>query len=173
MAGCGRCNSMRLLGCFTRSRVFRNLPPRHVPLNPQRTNITASHTQLPPFTEYLSINRFTMDDPSTSETVAEKFGELSPEVLSLLEGMLKIYGIPAEELFFKWESYCIKMGPDDTKLNMDTVLAFKKDVQELFEKEMRSRPRQHGANTSRPVARTPRVKNTGDHVALFVLPMSV
>ncbi|PUU81486.1 DNA polymerase alpha subunit B N-terminal-domain-containing protein [Tuber borchii] len=108
-----------------------------------------------------------MDDPSTSETVAEKFGELSPEVLSLLEGMLRIYGIPAEELFFKWESYCIKMGPDDTKLNLDTVLAFKKDVQELFEKDMRSRPRQHGANTSRPVARTPRVKNTGDHVAFL------
>jgi len=65
------------------------------------------------------------------------------------------------------------MGPDDTKLNLDTVQAFKKDVQELFEKDMKSKARLHGANTSRPVARTPRVKNAGDHVALFVLSMSV
>ena len=114
-----------------------------------------------------------MDSPSAPAIITEKFGELAPEVLRQLESMLGIYGIPAEELFFKWESYCIKMGPDDTKLNLDTVQAFKKDVHELFEKDMKSKTRLHGANTSRPVARTPRVKNTGDHVGLFVLPMSV
>lgn len=114
-----------------------------------------------------------MDGPSTPETVTEKFGELAPEVLSQLESMLRIYGIPAEELFFKWESYCIKMGSDDTELNLDTVQAFKKDVHELFEKDMKSKTRLHGTNTSKPAARAPRVKNTGDHVGLFVLPMSV
>ncbi|CUS09023.1 unnamed protein product, partial [Tuber aestivum] len=106
-------------------------------------------------------------DSSTSEAVAEKFGKPAPEVLGELESILRIYGISDEELFFKWEAYCIKMGSENTKLNLDTVLAFKKDVQELFEKEMKSRTRLHGANTSRPVARTPRVKNTGDHVGFL------
>jgi len=65
------------------------------------------------------------------------------------------------------------MGSDDTELNLDTVQAFKKDVHELFEKDMKSKTRLHGTNTSKPAARAPRVKNTGDHVGLFVLPMSV
>ena len=75
------------------------------PENPQRTDITTSHTQLPLFMEYLSISPFTVDDPSTSETVTERFGELAPEVLSQLASMLKFYGIPAEELFFKSNMY--------------------------------------------------------------------
>ncbi|CAZ83810.1 unnamed protein product [Tuber melanosporum] len=108
-----------------------------------------------------------MDHSSTSETIAEKFGKLTPEVLGELESMLRIYGIGAEELFYKWESYCIKMGSEDTKLNLDTVLVFKKDVQELFGKEIKSKKRMHVANTSRPVARTPRVKATGDHVGFL------
>ncbi|RPA95183.1 DNA polymerase alpha, subunit B [Choiromyces venosus 120613-1] len=108
-----------------------------------------------------------MDNSPTSEIVTEKFGELAPEVLGELESMLKIYNIPAEELFYKWESYCIKMGPEDTKLNLNTVQAFKKDTREIFEKDMKSKTRLHGANTSRPIARTPRVKNTGDNMAFL------
>ncbi|PWW79524.1 DNA polymerase alpha, subunit B [Tuber magnatum] len=104
---------------------------------------------------------------SVSETIAERFGELAPEVLGELERMLRIYGYDAEELFCKWESYCMKMGPENTKLNLDTALAFKKDVRELYEKEMKSKTRLRGANTSRPVVRTPRVKNTGDHVGFL------
>ncbi|PUU74764.1 DNA polymerase alpha subunit B N-terminal-domain-containing protein [Tuber borchii] len=91
-----------------------------------------------------------MDNPSTSETVTKRFGELAPGVLSQLVSKLKICGIPAKELFLKLES-CIKMGLDDIKLNLDIV-------------------HMHGANTLRAVAWRPRVKNTGDHEGLFVSP---
>ncbi|PUU78825.1 hypothetical protein B9Z19DRAFT_1125968 [Tuber borchii] len=80
-----------------------------------------------------------------------RFEGARPEVLGQVASMLKIYGIPAEEPFFKWELYCIEMGLDDTKLNLDIVQAFKEDVHE-FGRGIKSKLRMHGTTTSRPVA---------------------
>lgn len=80
-----------------------------------------------------------MDDPAKTAALIERFGSQPPDVMGELHSMLRLYDIDAQELFFKWESYSMKMGPDDTKLDYDTVLAFKKDVQELLEKELRAK----------------------------------
>ena len=80
-----------------------------------------------------------MDDPARTAELIERFGSLPPDVMGELHSMLRLYDVDAQELFFKWESYSMKMGPDDTRLDYDTVLAFKKDVQELLEKELRAK----------------------------------
>ncbi|KAF8544814.1 DNA polymerase alpha subunit B N-terminal-domain-containing protein [Trichophaea hybrida] len=80
-----------------------------------------------------------MDDSSNPPELIERFGTQPPDVMAELQLMLRIYDIDAQELFFKWESYSMKMGPDDVKLTYDTVLAFKKDVQEQLEKELRGK----------------------------------
>ncbi|KAF3908547.1 hypothetical protein ABW21_db0207155 [Orbilia brochopaga] len=91
--------------------------------------------------------------------LADKFGDLPDEVMVELQTMLQLYSIDADELFFKWESYCLKMG-EDVKLDMKNIFAFKKDVQQEFETEMRSKARPGQGSAARPTPRA--VKNPGD-----------
>jgi DNA polymerase alpha subunit B len=65
--------------------------------------------------------------------------ELEADVLAELQSIMRLHSIPPQELFYKWESYSIKMGSDDMKLNVDTARALKKDVQEGLEREVRSK----------------------------------
>lgn len=64
---------------------------------------------------------------------------LPKDVLAELQSILRVHSITAEELFYKWESYSIKMG-DEVKLSMETVRGFKQDVQEALERETRGKP---------------------------------
>ena len=63
---------------------------------------------------------------------------LPKDVLAELQSILRVHSITAEELFYKWESYSIKMG-DEVKLSMETVRGFKQDVQEALERETRGK----------------------------------
>ncbi|KAJ5101902.1 hypothetical protein NUU61_004124 [Penicillium alfredii] len=63
---------------------------------------------------------------------------LSKDILAELQSILRVHSITAEELFYKWESYSMKMG-EEVKLNLDTARAFKQDVQEALERESRSK----------------------------------
>ncbi|KAJ5139873.1 hypothetical protein N7448_003281 [Penicillium atrosanguineum] len=75
-----------------------------------------------------------------NELFAATFPEgLPKDVLAELQSILRIHSITAEELFYKWESYSIKMG-DEVKLSMETVRGFKQDVQEALERETRGKP---------------------------------
>ena len=74
-----------------------------------------------------------------NELFAASFPEgLPKDVLAELQSILRVHSITAEELFYKWESYSIKMG-EEVKLNLDTVRAFKQDVQEALERESRGK----------------------------------
>lgn len=96
---------------------------------------------------------------SSPEDLAEKFGELPDEVMVELQNMLRIYNIDAEELFFKWEEYCLKMG-EDIKLNLKNITAFKDDARDQFEIEMRVKSKSAQAPAARGPQRT--AKNAGD-----------
>lgn len=63
---------------------------------------------------------------------------LPKDILAELQSILRIHLITAEELFYKWESYSMKMG-EEVKLNMETVRGFKQDVQEALERESRGK----------------------------------
>ena len=80
---------------------------------------------------------------------------LPSEILGELESIARLHSLPAQEVFFKWESYCIKMGSEDTKLNYDTVRAFKKDIQETLERDARGKNHARGTE-KRSVHATPR-----------------
>lgn len=108
-----------------------------------------------------------MDDSAKTIALVECFGELTPDIVAEFLSMLRSYGFDDQELFWKWESYCMRMGSDDTKLDLETVRLFKKDVQEQLEKDIRAKAR-HNNSTSRQ-QKTPRHhKNSGDPLALLV-----
>lgn len=85
--------------------------------------------------------------------------ELPSDVMGELQSILRLHSISPQELSYKWESYTIKMGPE-TKLDLATTRAFKTDIQELLEREARSKA--HVRNVEKRVAHTPKTagKNT-------------
>lgn len=65
--------------------------------------------------------------------------ELPLDILGELQSILRLHSVSPQELSYKWESYTLKMGSDQTKLDLTTVRAFKVDIQELLEREARGK----------------------------------
>lgn len=101
----------------------------------------------------------------SAEAIRERFvpaacPELEDDVLSELQSIMRLHSIDVQELWYKWESYSMKMGADDMKLNIDTARALKKDVQDGLERESRSKAH---LQTNKRGGATPRnVSNSGD-----------
>lgn len=78
----------------------------------------------------------------TAAEFAEVFGqggkELGPDVLSELQSISRLHQLSAQDLFFKWESYCIKMDMEGNKLSISTARALKQDVQDALERNNRA-----------------------------------
>lgn len=89
--------------------------------------------------------------------------ELEPDVLAELQSIMRLHSIPPQELFYKWESYSMKMGADDMKLDIETSRALKQDVQDGLERE--SRRRAHARTADRRPGTTPR--NTSNNSDVF------
>jgi len=88
------------------------------------------------------------------DRLAPPNGQLAEEVLLELQSILRLHCITVEELSWKWDAYCLKMGVEDTKLDLKTTRDFKKDLQEILEKE--SREKVHKVSDRKAVATTPR-----------------
>lgn len=115
----------------------------------------------------LSITSDTMADINTETQAAlnaffAPHGQKLPQdVVSELLHLLRLLTLEPQDLFFKWESYVQKMGADSTQLDSKTVRAFKKDLQDVLERESRSRT--HIApSTAKKVAATPRAGGGSD-----------
>lgn len=65
--------------------------------------------------------------------------ELPSDVLGELQSILRLHSITPQELSYKWESYAMKMGSDQTSLDLITARAFKKDLQEMLERDSRGK----------------------------------
>lgn len=89
--------------------------------------------------------------------------ELPPDVLGEMQSILRIHSISPTELSYKWESYTMKMGTEQTKLDLNTVRAFKKDLQEMLERDSRGKPHHRSAD-KRSAHATPRSATKGDDV---------
>ena len=83
-------------------------------------------------------------------------GELNPDLMTELQSMLRLHSISPQELFFKWESYSIKMGAEETKLNLATVRAFRADLLDGLVRENRTKPQGRGTEKRKTKAATPR-----------------
>jgi DNA polymerase alpha subunit B len=86
---------------------------------------------------------------------------LEPDVLAELSSIMRLHQIDPQELWYKWESYSMKMGRDDMKLDIDSARGLKQDVQDGLERENRTKAQ--ALNSTRRGAATPRnVSNTSD-----------
>jgi DNA polymerase alpha subunit B len=83
---------------------------------------------------------------------------LPEDVLGVLDSTRRIHSISAQELFYKWESYCLKMGPDDTQLDLETARMFQKDIQDQLERGHGNKGGMNAPGTARKpnVSATPR-----------------
>ena len=52
--------------------------------------------------------------------------DLPPDILGELQSTLSLHSFTPEELYSNWESYYLKMGPEETKLDLTTAHAIKK-----------------------------------------------
>ncbi|TKA29230.1 hypothetical protein B0A50_03740 [Salinomyces thailandicus] len=74
--------------------------------------------------------------------------DLSDDVATELQHIIRLLDLDPQELFFKWESYVIKMGVENTRLEMKTVKDFKKDLQDALERESRAKGHHVGHNSA-------------------------
>jgi DNA polymerase alpha subunit B len=89
--------------------------------------------------------------------------KLPEDVLGELQSIGRMHSMSSQDVFYKWESYCLKMGSEDTKLNIDSVRALKKDIQEVLERETKGKSHMRGSE--RKIAHaTPRGATGGDDV---------
>jgi DNA polymerase alpha subunit B len=95
--------------------------------------------------------------------IREIFASSNPnipgDVLHELLSITRLLSIDAQELFYKWESYVLKMGTENTKLEYKTVKDFKKDLQDALERDTRAKG--HHAAPRRSMAATPRAGASG------------
>ena len=89
--------------------------------------------------------------------------ELPPDTLGELQSILRLHSVSPQELSYKWESYCMKMGSEQTKLDLTTARAFKKDLQEMLERESRGKAHARSVD-KRGAFATPRSTGKGDDV---------
>ena len=88
---------------------------------------------------------------------------LDPSVLEVLESVQRLFSISPQEIFYKWESYCLKMGSEETKLDLDTARMFQKDVQDNFERNaQQGKPMGRASEKKTAVSATPRGVTNGD-----------
>ncbi|KAK6952197.1 hypothetical protein Daesc_006730 [Daldinia eschscholtzii] len=96
----------------------------------------------------------------------EQFGtpnkELPPDVVSELRSIMRIHSLSPQDLFFKWESYCIKMDMDGNNLSVESLRALKQDIQDALERS--NRTHQVHIKTEKRSIGTPRniAKGSGD-----------
>ncbi len=112
-----------------------------------------------------------MADVETQE-LNERFATgdkpLEHNVLVELKSIMQLHSLSAQDLFFKWESYCIKMDMDEMKLSVETLGALKQDLLDALERSNRSHQVQ--IKTEKRAGATPRasVKKGGDVFGMCV-----
>lgn len=91
-----------------------------------------------------------------------------PEVKIELESICRLHSISPEELFYKWESYNMKMGQEQIILDVPTVRVFKKELQEIVEREARTKSHMRSVD-KRGAYATPRsAAKGGDVFGMYV-----
>jgi DNA polymerase alpha subunit B len=111
------------------------------------------------------------DVQELNERFAAGNKQLEPDVVSELQSIMRMHSLSAQDLFFKWESYCIKMDKDGMDLSMETLRNLKQDIQDALERSNRAH-HVHIKTEKRPSA-TPRTgpKSGGDVFGMYVYTM--
>jgi len=103
------------------------------------------------------------DDTLTELT--ERFGAggkaLEPDVAAELRSIMRLHELSVEDMFFKWDAYCIKMDSDELRVSLDSLRAFKQDLQDSLERSNRA---QIHIKTEKRVGATPRTTTKSNDV---------
>jgi len=82
-----------------------------------------------------------MADETLTE-LTERFGSgdkpLEPDVASELRSIMRLHELPPEDMYYKWDAYCMKMDANDMKVSLATLRAFKQDLQDGLERNNRA-----------------------------------
>jgi DNA polymerase alpha subunit B len=81
---------------------------------------------------------------------------ISKDVITEMQSILRLHSISPQELFYKWESYCLKMGAEETVMNLETVRSLKRDIQEALERDSRGKNHLQSVERRRVITATPR-----------------
>ena len=100
-------------------------------------------------------------DAELQKYFAPPGGELPQDVLIELRSIVRLHSLSPQDLFYKWESYSIKLGIESAKLDQKVARDFKKDIQDALERETRGRVHPRGADKRGPTA-TPRATKGGE-----------
>jgi DNA polymerase alpha subunit B len=99
-----------------------------------------------------------------AEELNEKFAsggkQLEPDVLAELQSIMRLHQLEPQDLWFKWESYSMKMDMDGNNVNMSTLRAFKQDLQDALERSNRAQT--HHVKTEKRIGATPRTSVKGN-----------
>ena len=97
-----------------------------------------------------------MADPVVAE-LNEHFGaegkELEPDVINRLRSIMNLHQLSPQDLFFKFEAYSISVNLDRKSLTLETLSAFKENLQEALDRSKRT---QAHIKTERRAGVTPR-----------------
>ncbi|KAI1432659.1 DNA polymerase alpha/epsilon subunit B [Xylaria sp. CBS 124048] len=105
-------------------------------------------------------------DKTVKRELNERFATgdkpLDHNVLIMLHSIMELYSLSVDDLFFKWESYCIKMDIDEVKLSVESLSALKQELLEALERS--NRTHQVKVKTEKRAGGTPRgnMKNSAD-----------
>lgn len=106
-----------------------------------------------------------MADPAVSE-LNELFGAgdkgLGQDVVVEMQSIMRLHNLAPQDLFFKWESYCIKLDIEATHPSYDRMRSFKQDLQDALEKSTRTQS--HAKPEKHRVGATPRAGAKGGDV---------
>lgn len=103
------------------------------------------------------------DTDTINELFAPPGSPLPADVVNEILSILRLHSISPQELFYKWESYVIKMGTENMKMEYKTVKDFKKDLQDALERESRAKGHVMQSATKK-AAPTPRAGGGGGDV---------
>lgn len=79
---------------------------------------------------------------------------LEPDLLSELQSIMRLHDLSAEDLFYKWESYCMKIESDTTEVTLKGIRNLKQSIQDALEKSHRQQAQ--GKSERKLVNATPR-----------------
>lgn len=105
-----------------------------------------------------------MADPTVAE-LKELFGAgdkgLGQDIVTEMQSIMRLHNLAPQDLFFKWESYCIKLDMDEIQPSYDKMRAFKQDLQDTLEKTTRT---QVHSKPEKRAGATPRTTTKGGDV---------
>lgn len=91
-------------------------------------------------------------------------GAIESDILAELQSIMRIHDLTVDDLFFKWESYCIRLDlpVESGALTLANVRNMKQNIQDELEKSHRAAQAPASARNERKVTATPRANGNSD-----------